>query len=610
MKRNKVVLFLLVVGILFLTRGLAYRLMPLIEISGKSPWGVVGPLSKIGISPITNYLRFALFLFIPLSISAAFFFLINRKNQFEIFLKENYIRKHKPLISFSILTILVVFAFGFSSMIWAPHVQYDAFHEGETLGPAALIRLGQTPYSEFVFCHGLFQDPYRSTFSFFLFGESVSASRFVESGLRIISLFLLAYLIYLLFNKAIAATIFILIFLFSLNSRFLPNAVLNFFDWNPISIMNVSRDALVSLYLVVAFLIKQKIRTKTPSGFLIFSFSLIPFLSLGYSVDRGFYLLTAHFFIGLPAILFVSDKAAKFRVGLLSGLGILNGLFILFIALQFQWSAFFEYVFATMPKYKEWMDGYLYKFDKFKYQNIALLFSLGTILFTIYLYCYSKLKLRGIINSVWFELVFFSLSVFLFRNALGRSDWSHVMYSTGFMLLFLIYMIDKIWIPRVESRFFNYATLFGGLVFGIYTLSLGIRSGSFSQMFDLKKSDQDILPFHYFETKSFLQKQKVEDGGFYPLTSDATWFYVLGLRCPNRFPSMWFAAPDFYQREVINGLKENKTKFILYKNINDSGVFDGITNEERAPIIMNYIHSNYAPDTVVSGNEIWRICYD
>lgn len=608
MKRNKLIIFLVFAGILLLTRSIAHRLIPFIEISGESPWGVVGPLAQMGINPITNYLRFGLFLLIPLILCVFFLFLLGDKIKLKVFLKEDFARKNSLIYSFCLMAILIVFSFGFSAMIWSPPLQYDAFHEGETLGPAALIRSGQTPYSEFVFCHGLFQDPYRSTFSFFLFGESISSSRFLESGLRIISLFLFAYLTYLLFNKSISTTVFSLLFLFSLNSSFLPNNILGFFDWNPISIMNVSRDALISLYLIISFLLKKQLKELNPSQISLFLLSLIPFLAIAYSVDRGFYLLTAHFFIVLPSIFFISHKKSIYRIGLISILGIGTGILVLFVALQYQFSAFFDYVFLTMPKYKEWLDGYLYKFNKFKYQNIALLFSLATILLSAFVYNVKKSNFKSLISSVWFELLFFAISIFLFRNALGRSDWSHVMYSTSFLLLFIIFMIDKIWFPTINHKIITLISLTIGLTFGVYTVSVGLKSGSFSRMFNLNQSDQEILPQHYFETKSFLIKNNVKDRDFYPLTSDATWFYVLGLRCPNRFPSMWFAAPNFYQWDVVNGLAKNKTTFILYNDLNNSGSFDGISNAERSPIIMNFIHENYAFDTVVSGNEIWRIC--
>lgn len=67
--------------------------------------------------------------------------------------------------------------------------------------------------------------------------------------------------------------------------------------------------------------------------------------------------------------------------------------------------------------------------------------------------------------------------------------------------------------------------------------------------------DSKWIPADYKRTIAFLKNNIGENEDFLSMTNEAIWYYFIDRPSPVRFPVIWFAAPDFYQNEVVEDLK-------------------------------------------------------
>jgi hypothetical protein len=135
--------------------------------------------------------------------------------------------------------------------------------------------------------------------------------------------------------------------------------------------------------------------------------------------------------------------------------------------------------------------------------------------------------------------------------------------------------------------------------FRIYT------NGVFGNNFPYNKDDSDFIPDNYNKTITFLKNNLGENDNFFSMTSESIWYYYINKPSPTKFSILHYAAPFFYQEQVVRDLKNNNVKIILYKNKHWANVIDGITNQKRYPIIDNYINSDYSFYKKIDDNELW-----
>lgn len=125
------------------------------------------------------------------------------------------------------------------------------------------------------------------------------------------------------------------------------------------------------------------------------------------------------------------------------------------------------------------------------------------------------------------------------------------------------------------------------------------------QNFPYRNPDSVYIPKEYIRTISFLKDAATRQEYFITLTSEASWYYFVGVPSPTRFGIIWFASPTKYQQEVIEDLEKDHIKYILYSNSYWSNIIDGISNRTRLPLLYEYIDTHYTRYVVIDGNEIW-----
>jgi hypothetical protein len=117
--------------------------------------------------------------------------------------------------------------------------------------------------------------------------------------------------------------------------------------------------------------------------------------------------------------------------------------------------------------------------------------------------------------------------------------------------------------------------------------------------------DSAFVPQDYKTAIAFLKENLGPGENFMTLTNEASWYYYVGRPCPSRFLVVWFAMPDFYQREVVRDLETKGVKYILYRNSFWTNSIDSIPNEKRLPILFRYVNEHYRFCRDLNGNEIW-----
>ncbi len=588
-----------------------------------NPWGVIGPLAKREYNPANEIIKFITIITLPsIILFIAFIFL---KKQIKFGKTKSLTKTYSEDLSFEskrerknvlfFLSLIFVFIMSLNIPTYLASTEHvDSFHEGESLGPAISYMADKVPYKETLFVHGIFQDPLRSVVAFKLFGKSIGAVRTLQSIIKIISFILLFILLLKFFQQNyLYAHIAFMILIFASWSGYLHF---------PQLLQILPRDTTTFLFLILflslnKFITSDAIVSATKFTLILFLFSFVPLASFAYSAERGLYLFTTFLLLSPIMFFFFMKKGfAKYYI-LSTVLGLVSATLLLGILLKGDFYSFFKFVFLELPRYFELMNGKIYQFYKIKF-----LFPIAIIALNLYLIFYHLLNelfnknkissnLLEYLKTHLIEICFLVVSIFLFRSALGRSDWIHVIYSCTINYILLIYFFIKYCMhPFLQKNGFLRNIV---IILTIVAVSLLTTAGSYriyargviGNNFPYTIDDSDFIPDNYKNTITLIKNSLGENDNFFTMTSEAIWYYYINKPSPSRFSVVWFAMPFFYQEQVVRDLKNNNVQLILYKNTNWANTIDGFTSQERLPIIDNYIRNNYSFLIIVDDNELW-----
>jgi|GEM_PF-887250 tetratricopeptide (TPR) repeat protein len=597
----------------------------------KNPWNVVGPLTEIQYNPINDIVRFVVFIIFPVLLLTAVYFLnskrVNgilfgsRKDSKDItaYHKDKFSLKRKRIFVVLCLLFSIIIALNLSAIHSSGRL--DMFHEGESLGPAVSYMEGQAPYRNFLFVHGVYQDPLRSVLAFKLFGRSIGSVRTLQSIVKIIGIVLLSIFFIKIFNEDYILFFPPLTVLFLLLVTAPPG-----FDISKVKFLLYlkPREITTFSFLLVTLFLHNFIKANNYKiyskrlFFILFLFSFIPLVSFGYSIDRGFFLFGCYLVLfPLLYLLFFHGSVLRKQFLITSFVGLISAFLVLGFLLRGAFLEFFQFVFLIMPRYKELLDGVVYPIEKLGFLIICLLIAANTFwvaLKFIEEFHYNerqiKSSLRSFLEKYLIEFCLLILSVFIFRSALGRSDWEHVVSASSItFILSVIILFKHCLYPYCRYHsFYKFLKYFTGLTVVIISLFALYRiydKSLIAENFPLYKRDALLIPENYQSAISFLKDNLNDKEYFFTMTSEAAWYYFLNKPCPTRFSTVWFAAPNFYQKEIIDDLKEKNVKFVLYRNNSMFNSIDGISNEQRLPLVVDFILDNYIYYKNIQDHEIW-----
>lgn len=595
---------------------------------------VSGPLTLIKFNPINNTLRFLFIVFSPSVIYSILFFtrkfLLNKTNkshQTQNFLdrktvdpeKESSIKKTEiggnKVILLGVFILLIFFHLGFGTFVNKP---LDTFHEGESLGFAVDYQSDKKPYKDFIFIHGVFQDPLRAVIAFDLFGKSISSNRLMESILNIFVSVLFFVTIFFLFDLQIVYGVFAgsaLFLLFDVGYTVPFRDITTYFYIISVSLFYYRFIKRVSFGN--SSLIKKECVSFCLLSFLCSFFSVVSFAN---SIDRGLFSFASIIFFFLMNTLIFHNNKNALRVFFLSSIGgIAAGILVIFVLVKGALLDFFAFTFLKIPLYQDLLYAFVYEFSG---RNLIPVILFSAIIFWITRSFLGSVvlddgvsaldRLKNFISINYLELFLTFLSLVFFKGALGRSDLGHVLYVSAplFVTLIYIFIKNKIGLNKENGKFFYILTFF--------LLFLVILNNLFKHDFSEKENwwkfstnikDEQLIPENDKQTVEFLKANLKDDEYFVTLTSEASWYYFVNKPCPIKFPSLVLATPNFYQKEIVQQFKnENKKiKYIIYKNNLWTNNFDFISNKKRYPILNKYINENYQFLKLIDDQEIWEI---
>jgi hypothetical protein len=574
----------------------ALLLSPLVSLKYRNPHGILGPLAQLQFNPANNLLRF---LFILLVASGLFYFLHSCLRA-----------KRWTLLRVIVIAFFTASYFFSSTTIYIQKTQnIDMFHDGEQLGVgAAIYDFGLRPYQDMFFLHGAFGDPLIADYAFKLLGRSIG------------SYFLLDWLLTVLSIGAF----------FSLLSLLIRNHILFFgsafffygmLDSNAFAL---GRELAVLPYLLMMVLIVRGI-LRERLGFLLTSF--LAFFSLYLSVDRGLYLFLGNLvfigaYIAFKHLPWERSIAFWWRVLkqewqiYLSGLvGIL--LAVLAGAVWFGLDAmprFFRMTFVEIPQFNSLMFDY--KYPPFSLATLyphwwpIILIFLSILIVLSYLF-YQRARLT---RSFVVPIVLVFLSVVFYKSALGRSDIGHVLYIMHIVFLAVVVLIDYMirhplyrdvgvlavgtFIVLFFLPFFSWERVLTLPVYEARDVKSHLRLNKFA--------DSIFVPPSKLETADYIKQHTSPHDYVFDFTNQAAYYYLLQRPNPTRFYMVWFASPDYYQKEALADLQRHPPKFIIYQTDNGSATIDGITNAERVKDINAWIQDHYQHDQEFGKEVIYK----
>lgn len=581
---------------------------PLIRLPFENPLEIVGLLNNIEENPSNDIVRYLVYLTFPIFIYMFFWKISSSPHIYSVQLTRKKVSISKTTwVLYFILTICC------GIFIIQENPIFDPFHEGESLGPAIDFLEGKIPYQDFIFCHGLIQDPLRAAWGFELFGQSIGSFRTMSSLLELLAvIFLSIFLIrYFKGNIQQATFAFILLIFLQKTLDFIYSHGGN--NWvSPISFQQ-GRDSTLYLFLIVLTFFNPKefsLLGWQKQFFVIFFMAFIPIISFIYSIDRGFYITGSSFLIFILLLFFnFESKRLKYRTTLFYLIGILSGLSVLYLVFKEGFNDFIKYTFIEMPQYKEFLDGTPYPIFDYRF-NIALLLIAFLVLFActqlhnFYLQNKNwKMAFKALITDYFIEISILICAVIFYRSVLGRSDLFHLRYSIHVsILLFFIVFVQLYWdkITWINQRFnLILVCLLIAVTYRIYDKNL------LSEIFPLTKSDKEYVSKEYFEVVNHINNDKDQTASVYSLSSKASWYYFLNQSCPTRFPVTYFAQRNDYQKQLIESLDRKRVKYIHFDNSSYITYLDSIHIFDRIPIVHHYVMGNYVRDTIIGKEEIW-----
>lgn len=516
-----------------------------------NPWNVVGHLTKLQFNPANNTLRFVIFILLPSALFIGIYFFkfrkwhginlcpaseeslnLRRVEQEFISCSSSFSKLHFILwIILAIVAALNLRTFGASGPL-------DTFHEGETLGASISYLSGQTPYKDFLFVHGLYQDPLRSVLAFKIFGKSIASVRTLESIGKVFAWIAFTILILKIYRNRYQVALPSLILFFLLQDDFLPEL----FQAVVTPLMFFPRDFISCLYLLLIIRLKQNLENqiyKSRTCFLLSTgATFISVSAFAYSIDRGYFLVATHLLASIFLLIVYFHKASfkkDYILGLFTGSIIAIGLLGFLLRWNFRES--FDFVFRIMSSSKELMDGRIFSIHQPAHLMICSLIAANTFWLT---FCFlqtlyptipsfrvskqalSKGRLgevhpiKSFFGSYFIELCLLALSVFFFRSALGRADWVHISFNAWPTYLLTAYILSKeIRVLHTKKKFTTLPQpilvkegqwlallLFFGIALGSFRI---FKNDLLAANFP-RKSDQEFIPSQYQHTIDFLKK--------------------------------------------------------------------------------------------------------
>ncbi len=612
---KQLLFFLIIVFSLVSGYFLSVILWNSISLPFSNPYNVVGKLTIVNFNPLVNCIRWGIFVLMPSIIFSLLLFLPVLKNIIlGVFTKNtsDYCARFferpsnclggKTIIFFVLILLFIVPCIVFIQKDFTTEY-FDVFHEGVELTPAINFINGKGVWTGTLFVRGAFNDLFTAVLGWKLFGViSIGAYRVVVDLLKLLIPLTLAALLYAIWkcvkNKFLASLVIQSTLFFYLYSQRIQN-----FD---------RRDAPLLLGMAVLILAA----TLKP-GILYFIAGLFSALCSFYSLDIGIYftvLLLIFFPLALLLKVYKPGQLAKALI--ISFFGVLFGWLIFYLTLgSLEFSAFLNN-FLYILHAKDLLDSYIYPFpsliSSFRFTLPMIISGFNILIYIIlmyFIYLKKDLKTEGLVHGLLTVI-----SLLHYRSALGRSDMTHIEYSSSLIIMvFGINIILLIIFFNLLKKKLNYLVVFLVILNCSYIILPAIKTFNPSNIFTFGFR---LNVFVHKDDDAFINKDRI--GGIsrlkqifggeecvFSLTSDAFTPYLVKKPSCGPVYITYFASVDPVRSSFLNELKTKNPKYILYSSKLWTQSLDRITNNQRLSELMKYVDSKYSHYEMVA--DYWDV---
>tara|TARA_Y100000294_G_C8561741_1_gene339332 strand:- start:1152 stop:3023 length:1872 start_codon:yes stop_codon:yes gene_type:complete len=603
LQKNFYILFSLVASVLIAT-----ILWDKITLPLNNTIGARGILVEKGYNPNNDTIRYIFFITFPIIL---FFFLnlIFKKKKINInqiiFEKEEKVQKKEYILVIPSLIFVLLIILEFLSLNLSNY-RLDLLHDGDFLTPALNYFHTKNFWISSYTVHGG-SDILYPVLMWKIFGiESIGAARsyfiFLILMVKLLSVFL-AYQLTKISNltkenKVLFSTIFSLVLISMSHYNFPLNY--SYFSY---------RDIYVILFLIFFINLFAFSEFRTLYTILI---SIIAVISIFFHIDIGVYLnLILAFYI---FYLFFLKKYGEIS------LIILSAVFTLFFAIYLigvdEFKAFLDHT-TTIIFSMDLMHGLKYPVPFFSMEGnqhgaratrgLLLQLTAGLLVLN---YMFSDQNKITSSKKILF-IFFFFLSFIMYKNALGRSDATHIRMSTDLPILINCFFILNYFLIYIEKKnkiknFLNQKTFFiisAAIVILFYILNHNNYrieniinfNNNFSRFINLK--DNDFIDQKTVKFLTYYKRISENDSCIQNFTFDLAIPYLLKKPSCTKYFSSWLASPIVKQKDYINQIKKIRPTYILYRSSATNydvyyGV-DALETHKRLQLVNSFILSNY-----------------
>lgn len=476
----------------------------------------------------------------------------------------------------------------------------DNFHAGEQLSPGAAYLNGTDLYSEMFYLRGAGVDVVIPSIGMSLFGKSVGS-------------YLVANQIFILMS--LASFLGLLFFLIRPPIAYAITAVL-FYISSAVSILQI-RDIFVWGFIGLIFVLFRKGTHGSQRKLILVSIGLLSSLELFVSIDRGVIMLASSLLLAVMLIALRQSNLNGYVFALdrwrnnikSSGyviLGILLGAFIPGLLLGWQaFVVFLKMTFMEIPAFGGLLVG----------QPFPLMYGPGSLIWgpiliaitTAYLLIsLAKKDGKSELNKLLPLVVIFIFGILCIKLGSNRIHIDKM--ASVVAPLFLVSVLTLFYaVSRIRHNYRAYLEVVVPVIICALTLVTFSRL-NFSKILIQPDYNRNQLagfknlpatPDDYWissDTKAvrdYIVANTSSDEYIFAFTSNPVYYYLTDRQNPSRFYVSWFADPQPYTIELLNDLKKNQPKIIIYKEGTWMDQPDNIPIGIRIPEVHQWIMDNY-----------------
>lgn len=600
-----------------------------VKIPFSNPAGIISLLPSLNYNPTNNLLRFALAIFLPPLACFIYYWLSNSGLKFW--------NNKKLRLATSVVVVLasLIMCVGMGIVQASTnaknnpvghegkYAQLDSFHEGEALGPAVSYQDSSLkPYKNYVFLHGVFQDPGRAVLAFKLFGRSIGAVRAFATILTIIAFVLIYVLMLTLFKGSVVKSgLALSLFGFLL----LPSTTLPFLGKYLIGIQLPFRDITTILILIGAILGYRWVQAgkRLYAGLAAGAVGFVACIGFVNSTDRAIYgLMIATFWLILIA--FISRAKIFTRVVLPAfALGGILGLPVVGAALKWDFVDFILFL-KAISRYKEFLDGIPFNRPDVPVSLLMLLTAGGITIIGAWLlqawqstasskaslktrFIKLRTPLAKLINEHFVVILLFATSTVFLRSAVGRADLGHFTYSVQWIYLLLIYLfvawLYARWGKKQSLIYVSILVLVCACAFFVGSVK---KIDLSKDAFPIHVKDESFVRADHMQTAKFIKQNLRGDESFMTFTSEGSWYYLVDKPSPVQFPIVWFAFLPQQRQDLANSIEQNDNIKYIITNNNWTSNFDYVPVNERLPEAYKVLETRYEPVRGFGQQTVWQ----